>query len=59
LIVNPWGEVLADAGDKVGYAIAEIDPAKVEEARQMIPALRHDRPFQAPERLVPFAAAGE
>jgi deaminated glutathione amidase len=43
----------------VGYAMAEIDPAKVEEARQMIPALRHDRPFQAPERLVPFAAAGE
>ncbi|MFZ5792747.1 MAG: carbon-nitrogen hydrolase family protein [Pseudomonadota bacterium] len=59
LIVGPWGEVLADAGQQVGYAIAEIDPAKVEEARQMIPALRHDRPFQAPERRVPLAAAGE
>lgn len=59
LIVSPWGEVLADAGQQVGYAIAEIDPAKVEEARQMIPALRHDRPYQAPERRVPLAAAGE
>ena len=43
LIVDPWGEVLADAGDAVGFVTAEIDPAKVAEARRMVPSLRHDR----------------
>jgi hypothetical protein len=26
--------------------LAEIDPAKVQDARQRIPALRHGRPFK-------------
>ncbi len=43
LIVDPWGEVLADAGEGVGIITAEIDPAKIAEARRMVPALRHDR----------------
>lgn len=45
LIVDPWGEVLADAGVERGIAIAEIDPAKVGDVRRMIPALNHDRPI--------------
>lgn len=45
LIVDPWGEVLSDAGDGEGYAIAEIDMAKVDEARNKIPALTHDQPI--------------
>ncbi len=49
LIVAPWGEVLADGGEAPGIVLAEIDPAKVAEARGMIPALRHDRSFVAPE----------
>jgi predicted amidohydrolase len=49
LIVAPWGEVLADGGDEPGIILAEIDPAKVDAARGMIPALRHDRSFVAPE----------
>jgi predicted amidohydrolase len=49
LIVAPWGEVLADGGDEPGIILAEIDPAKVDAARSMIPALRHDRSFVAPE----------
>jgi predicted amidohydrolase len=48
LIVAPWGEVLADAGEEPGFILAEIDPAKVEEARRMVPALSHDRPFTLP-----------
>ncbi len=48
LIVDPWGEVLADAGQEIGFITAEIDPAKVDEARAAIPALGHDRPFRAP-----------
>lgn len=47
LIISPWGEVLADAGgDGPGFIIADLDLAKVDEARGMVPALRHDRGFQ-------------
>ena len=49
LIVDPWGEVLADAGSDVGFVTAEIDPANVARARAMIPALRHDRRFAGPD----------
>ena len=45
LIVDPWGEVLADGGEDEGFAIAEIDLARVAEARRKIPALSHDRTF--------------
>jgi len=44
LIVDPWGAVLADGGSEPGYVIAAIDPARVAEARAMIPSLAHDRP---------------
>jgi deaminated glutathione amidase len=49
LIVAPWGEVLADGGENVGIIYADVDPAKVTEARGMVPALRHDRRFAGPE----------
>ena len=48
LIVDPWGEMLADGGPDEGVIIAEIDPAKVAEARARIPALAHDRPYESP-----------
>ena len=60
LIVDPWGEVLADSGEHPGFVAADIDPARVTEARAMIPALKHDRKFSAPELpAVSRAAAGE
>ncbi len=59
LIVAPWGEVLADGGEAPGLSLAEIDPARVETARAMIPALAHDRPFAGPGREGPLRAAGE
>ena len=51
LIVDPWGDVLADAGVGEGVVMADIAPAKVREARQRIPALDHDRPFSDPARV--------
>lgn len=48
LIVDPWGGVLADAGEGVGVVVADLELAKVAEARATIPALRHDRPFSQP-----------
>ena len=49
LIVDPWGRVLADGGEEVGFITAEIDPAEVAKARRMIPALTHDRDFAGPQ----------
>jgi predicted amidohydrolase len=48
LIVDPWGTVLAEGTDAPGFIVADIDPARVEDARQMIPALNHDRSLRPP-----------
>ncbi len=45
LVIDPWGEVLADGGEEVGFILAEIDSALVADARRKIPSLSHDRPF--------------
>lgn len=45
VIIDPWGEVLADAGEEPGFILADIDPAKVAEVRGKVPSLSHDRPF--------------
>jgi predicted amidohydrolase len=58
LIIAPWGEVLADGGEEVGFITAKVDPAMVIEARAMIPALRHDREFSLPLSAT-LRAAGE
>jgi predicted amidohydrolase len=41
MIVDPWGVVLADAGEKPGVAIAEIDPNRLEQVRRQMPSLQH------------------
>lgn len=47
VIVAPWGEVLADAGDAgPGVVTAEIDPEEIRKAREALPSLGHDRPFE-------------
>jgi len=46
LIVDPWGDVLADGGDAPGHIITEINPAKVDEVRRSLPSLTHDQPYQ-------------
>lgn len=45
LIVDPWGEVLADGGEEPGIVYADIDPARVAKIRTMMPSLEHDRPY--------------
>ena len=49
LVVDPWGEVLADGGEAEGIVYAEIDPGAVARARGMIPSIEHDRPFSLPQ----------
>ena len=41
LVVDPWGEVLLDAGEEGGVHFAEIDLARIDEVRSRVPALRH------------------
>jgi predicted amidohydrolase len=48
LAVAPWGEVLGDAGTEPGMLLVDLDMAQVASARARVPALTHDRPFQAP-----------
>jgi len=55
--VAPWGEVLADAGgEKAGFVIADVDAAKIAEARKMVPSLTHDRKYAEPVLHKPSVA---
>jgi len=61
LIVDPWGEVLADADEPVCAVLADLDLSRVDAARRAVPSLGHDRPFAppAPPPAEPARAAGE
>ncbi|MBS1218203.1 MAG: amidohydrolase [Proteobacteria bacterium] len=48
LIVDPWGEVLADGGEEPGIVYADVDPGRVAKIRAMMPSLEHDRPYRVP-----------
>ena len=46
MIVDPWGAIVAQfSHDEPGVLLADIDLAKVEEARGKVPALANARPF--------------
>jgi len=48
LAVAPWGEILGDAGTDTGILYAELDLARIADARARVPSLQHDRPFAPP-----------
>lgn len=48
LIIDPWGEILAEGGTEPGVIVATLDLAKVDDVRGKIPSLSHVRPFRAP-----------
>ncbi|MGL5873017.1 MAG: carbon-nitrogen hydrolase family protein [Xenococcaceae cyanobacterium] len=41
MIIDPWGVILADAGEKPGVAVAEINPVRLKQVRQQMPSLQH------------------
>ena len=45
LIVDPWGEILADGGAEPGVIYADIDLAQVAKVRSRIPSLQNERSF--------------
>jgi predicted amidohydrolase len=48
LIIAPSGEIMAEAADKPEIITAELNLAKVTEARHKLPSLKHDREFEKP-----------
>ncbi|MEM9966611.1 MAG: carbon-nitrogen hydrolase family protein [Pseudomonadota bacterium] len=51
LVVDPWGEVLLDAGEKPGIYPFKIELERVVEARSKVPSLTHTRSFSGPRQL--------
>jgi len=51
LIVDPWGEIVAEAGEDPGFIVADIDPARVSEVRQSVPSLSNSRPYRPAGRI--------
>jgi len=46
LVVNPWGEIIAEADDKEMVVNCEINLNEVEDIQKSIPVLKHDIDFQ-------------
>jgi len=43
MVVDPWGTVVAEASDRVGFVIATLDFAYIQRVRAAIPCLAHRR----------------
>jgi predicted amidohydrolase len=48
LVVDPWGGVLLDMGPAPGIGYADLDPARVAQARARIPVAQHRRAIPSP-----------
>ncbi|MCR8828168.1 carbon-nitrogen hydrolase family protein [Pseudosulfitobacter koreensis] len=48
LVVDPWGDVLVDAGTETGFSVFDLDIDRVANARRRIPALENARDFDGP-----------
>ena len=44
MIVDPWGAVLAEVQDGVGFCVADLDLGRIAEVRAQIPSLQNRRP---------------
>lgn len=43
LVVDPWGTVIAEASDRVGFVRAVIERSFIQEVRERVPSLQHRR----------------
>ncbi|MEL7149152.1 MAG: carbon-nitrogen hydrolase family protein [Pseudomonadota bacterium] len=46
LAIDPWGRVLADAGEGVGVTCVDLDLSLVADVRRRLPSLTHDRSYR-------------
>jgi predicted amidohydrolase len=47
LVVDPWGDVLLDMGEKSGLALVDLDLSRIEAVRGRVPAIANRRPIPA------------
>lgn len=45
LIIDPWGTILAEAGEEPCFIAADLDMAQVQACRRSVPSLMHDADF--------------
>ena len=45
LVVDPWGDVLLDAGNRPGLHFVDISLGRIDDVRTRIPVLRHRQPI--------------
>ncbi|WP_417615059.1 carbon-nitrogen hydrolase family protein [Parasphingorhabdus sp.] len=48
LVVDPWGEILLDMGERTGLGFCNLDLRKIEEVRARIPAVANRKRFEMP-----------
>ncbi len=54
MVVDPWGDVLAERAEGVGLCVADLDLARVDEVRAQVPSMQNRRPdAYGAERLSP------
>ena len=46
VVINPWGEVLAERAEGPGLLMCELDLSEVAQARRRLPSLKHARPYR-------------
>lgn len=51
LVVDPWGDILLDMGDRPGVGFVNVNLERITEVRSRIPALSHRRPIPDAETL--------
>jgi predicted amidohydrolase len=49
LIINPWGEILAEAGTEPGVIFADLNLEDISAVRARLPSLQHDRDYAPPK----------
>ncbi len=52
MIIDPWGVVLAEAGNEPGIIMADLDLERVTQIRAMLPCLQHDRDYLRPPEYI-------
>ena len=43
LVIDPWGRIILDMNEKIGYDIVEIDQTENEKVRRSMPVFDHFR----------------
>lgn len=43
IVIDPWGQILAELEERPGVAVVELELRRIEEIRQRLPSLLHDR----------------